>query len=41
MEDLNVIICGNGFDNNGLAHFNLRVRLFMSSTTMQWNKKKK
>jgi hypothetical protein len=23
MEDLNIIICGNGLDNNGLVHFNL------------------
>jgi hypothetical protein len=23
MEDLNVVICGNGLNNNGHAHFNL------------------
>jgi hypothetical protein len=23
MEDLNIIICGNGLDKNGSAHFNL------------------
>jgi hypothetical protein len=49
MEDLNVVIRGNGLDKNGSAHFNLTrssfkgeaLRVFASSTTRLRNKKKK
>jgi hypothetical protein len=45
-DKLNIVIHGNGLNNDGLAHFNvtqslLKVRLFISSMTRQQNKKKR